>query len=72
MMSLERTTPCAIILLLYADGEQPGFFQFCLPSCCLDNPDIEVAWVQLPKILGWVVDNDYTNKKDGAADEWWS
>jgi hypothetical protein len=30
-------------VLLYADDEQPGFSQFCLPSCCPANPDDEIA-----------------------------
>ena len=30
-------------ILLYADNEQPGFSQFCLPSCCPANPDDEIA-----------------------------
>jgi hypothetical protein len=32
-------------VLLYADNEQPGFLQFCLPLCCPANPDKKIAQV---------------------------
>jgi hypothetical protein len=34
---------CYDSVLLYADDKQPGFLQFCLPLCCPDNPEDEVA-----------------------------
>ncbi len=36
-------------ILLYVDDEQPGFLQFCLPSCCPANPDNEIAQVRVPQ-----------------------
>ncbi len=55
--------------LLYADDKQPGFSRFCLPLCCLGNPEDEVARVQVPQKIGWMVDNDYTDMKDVAVNE---
>jgi hypothetical protein len=54
---------------LYADNEQPGFLQFCLPLCCPGNPEDKVAQVQVSKKLGWMVGNDYTNMEDVAINE---
>ena len=51
------------------DDEQPGFSQFCLPSCCPANPDDKIAQVQVPQKIGWMVDDDYTNKEDVVVDE---
>ncbi len=56
-------------VLLYVDDEQPGFSQFCLPSCCPANPDNEIAQVRVPPKNGWMVDDDYTNNKDAVVDE---
>jgi hypothetical protein len=56
-------------VLLYADDEQPGFSQFCLPSCCPANPDDEIARVRVPQKIGWMVDDDYTDKEDAVVDE---
>ncbi len=39
-------------VLLYADNEQPGFSQFCLPLCCPGNSEDKVAQVRVPK--NWV------------------
>jgi hypothetical protein len=38
--------------LLYMDNKQPGFLQFCLPSCCPGNPEDKVAQVRVQK--NWV------------------
>jgi hypothetical protein len=56
-------------VLLYADDEQPGFAQFRLPLCCPANPDDEIARVRVPQKIGWMVDDDYTNKEDVVVDE---
>jgi hypothetical protein len=39
-------------VLLYLDNKQPGFSQFCLPSCSPGNPEDKVARVRVPKKLG--------------------
>jgi len=51
-------------VLLYADDEQPGFAQFRLRLCCPANPDDKMARVQVPQKIGWIVDDDYTNKEE--------
>jgi hypothetical protein len=56
-------------VLLYADNEQPSFLQFCLPSCCPGNPEDKVAQVRVPKQIGWMAEDDYTNMEDVAVDE---
>ncbi len=56
-------------VLLYADNKQPGFLQFCLPSCCPGNPEDKVAQVQVPKQIGWMSDDDYTDMEDVSVDE---
>ena len=55
-------------VLLYADEEQLGFAQFHLPSCCQANPDDKIARVRVPKKIRWMVDDDYTDKKDVVVD----
>jgi hypothetical protein len=55
-------------VILYADN-QPGFSQFRLPSCCPANPEDEIARVRVPKKIGWMVDDDYTDKEDAVVDE---
>ena len=56
-------------VLLYVDDEQPGFLQFRLPSCCPANPDDEISRLRVPKKIGWMVDDDYTDKEDAVVDE---
>jgi hypothetical protein len=55
-------------VLLKADKEQQGYLRYCLPSCCPGNPDKDSRSVSLQKI-GWMVDNDYINKKDVAINK---
>ena len=56
-------------VLLYADEEQLSFARFCLPLCCPANPDDKIAQVRVPKKIGRMVDDDYTDKEDGAEEE---
>jgi hypothetical protein len=56
-------------VLLYADDEQPGFLQCCLPLCCPGNPEEKVAQVQIPPKIGWMVDDDYTDMEDVAVNK---
>jgi hypothetical protein len=56
-------------VLFYADKIQPGFSRYCLPPRCPGNPDNEIAQVSVPKKIGWMVDDDYTDKEDFSADK---
>jgi hypothetical protein len=56
-------------ILLYKDNKLPGFSQYCLPSCCPGNPDNKIAQLQVSRKIGWMVDNDYTDKEDVANDK---
>jgi hypothetical protein len=56
-------------VLLYMDNEQPSLSQYWLPSCCPGNPDNKIAQVQVPRKIGRMVDDDYTNKEDVAVNK---
>ncbi len=56
-------------ILLYADENQPGFSQYCLPPRCPGNTDDKIAQVSVPQKIRWMVDDDYTDKEDCAANE---
>ena len=56
-------------VLLYADEEQLSFARFRLPLCCPANPDDKIAQVRVPKKIGRMVDDDYTDKEDVVVDK---
>ena len=56
-------------VLLYADEEQLSFARFHLPLCCPANPDDKIAQVRVPKKIGRMVDDDYTDKEDVVVDK---